>query len=84
MQSPSVELLEPSRDRHSVVLNEEVYEVWLACHQAMGRIHDRDAAELVGGAESCARNIPEYFSDAQRKLAEYILTREAMRAVGRC
>lgn len=84
MQSPPVEVSESSHDRHSVVLKEEIYEVWLACHQAMGRIHDRDEAELVGGAESCARSIPEYFSDEQRELSEYILSKEAMRAGGRC
>jgi hypothetical protein len=64
--------------------NEEIYDVWVNCHQTMLGIHDRDEAEAVGDPENRGRNIPEYFSDEQRDLAEYILIRESMRAVGRC
>jgi hypothetical protein len=74
----------PTPDPVTVLTEEEIYEVWLNCHQTMNRIHDRDEAEAVGNPEVRAREIPEYFSDRQRELAEYILIRESMRAVGRC
>jgi len=84
MQTSSADGLTLSPEPSVALTEEEIYEVWLNCHQTMSRIHDRDDAEAVGSPEVRGRNIPEYFSDRQRGLAEYILIRESMRAIGRC
>lgn len=68
----------------SSLTEEEVYEVWLCCHQTMCGIHDRDEAEAVGDPDKRGLHHPPYFSAAQKALAEYIFIRESMRAVGRC
>jgi len=63
---------------------EDIYDVWLNCHQTVSNIHDRDEMEALGDPENRGRDIPAHFSDAQKKLAEYIIIRESMRAIGRC
>lgn len=63
---------------------EDIYDVWLNCHQTVSNIHDRDEMEALGDPENRAKGIPAYFSEAQRQLAEYIIIRESMRAIGRC
>ena len=84
MALPTNEPASISPDPSTTLTEEEIYEVWHNCHQTMIRIHDRDEVAAFGEPEFRVRNIPEWFSDRQRDLVEYILIRESMRAVGRC
>lgn len=84
MPLPTIEPPNISPEPSTALTEEEIYEAWLHCHQAMLRIHDRDEAAAGGDPEIRSRNIPEWFTDRQRDLVEYILIRESMRAVGRC
>lgn len=71
-----------SPDPSTPLTKEEIYEVWLHCHQVMRRIRNYDEAAALGDPQARMQNIPEWFSDHQSDLMGYILSRESMRAMG--
>jgi hypothetical protein len=84
MTTPSRTCSLEKHDSLPALREEDIYEVWLNCYQRVSRVHDRDDMEALGNPENRERDIPHYFTEAQRNRAAYIILRESVRVVGRC